>query len=230
VAVADVPKPRGVDRLPVDDRGYPVPWFVSWFSEDGQELDPGHGKPEFRIASRRRLVTAVTLRRCWICGRPTGRDVAFVLGPISAITHATSEPPAHVACAEYAAQVCPFLTHPKARRRTAGMPDGTTDPPGLLRRNPGVALVWGARRSSWRIRHASPDGSLTFDIGPALAVRWFTGGRPSTRAEVQASIDEALPELEAQTHTIEDRLDLAKRLRDVAHLLPTSPEGATDVA
>jgi hypothetical protein len=32
--------PESVGRLPVDHRGYPVPWFVAWID----------GKPEFRCA------------------------------------------------------------------------------------------------------------------------------------------------------------------------------------
>ena len=34
------PMPSRIAALPVDERGYPVPWFVAWID----------GKPEFRCA------------------------------------------------------------------------------------------------------------------------------------------------------------------------------------
>lgn len=217
--IADVPRPRGVDRLPVDHRGYPVPWFAAWLDEDDNEVPPGQGEPEFRVVGSDRLYRALTLARCWICGLPTARDVAFVAGPMCAINRTSAEPPSHVECADYAARVCPFLTHPKATRREANMPAGE-DPPGImLRRNPGVALVWITRRNAWRLRRTG-DGGVLCDIGEPTETRWYHAGQPATRAQVDASIEEGLPELEKHVRGTNERLELARLIHRASRHLP----------
>ena len=62
-AIADIPIPLSMQALPIDRRGFPVPWFVSW--EDGE--------PDFRVIGRGKIVQAVKQRRCWVCGGKLGR-------------------------------------------------------------------------------------------------------------------------------------------------------------
>src|SRR5688500_69447 len=106
------PIPSAIAKLTRDERGYPVPWFVSW-------LD---GKPEFRVADASKFRLALRERRCWVCGERTKRrkdnwpDLTFVLGPMCTITRTTAEPPCHFECAEFSAMACPFLSMPKAKR------------------------------------------------------------------------------------------------------------------
>ena len=50
--------PDRMKLLPIDDRGYPVPWFVDWID----------GKPEFRAMDPTKWRRAVTEQRCWTCG------------------------------------------------------------------------------------------------------------------------------------------------------------------
>lgn len=172
-------------RRPVDHRGYPVPWFVSWID----------GEPDFRVVDPEKIVRALRLGLCWVCGETIGsRRVAFTIGPMCAVNRTSGEPPAHVDCADYSARACPFLSRPHAKRRTNDLPEDGAFHPAALQRNPGVALVWITRR--WTA-FRSPVGGILFDVGEPTETRWYAEGRPATRAEVEASIDSGLPLLES---------------------------------
>jgi hypothetical protein len=67
--------PSRMLRLPVDPRGYVVPWFVDWKD----------GKPEFRAMSLEKWKRAVKEKRCWVCGGRMGRFMTFVAGPMCGI-------------------------------------------------------------------------------------------------------------------------------------------------
>lgn len=171
--------PARVAALPVNEAGYPIPWFVA-------EID---GVPDFRVISPGKIAKAHRDRRCFICGvRITGPTFAFVVGPMCAVNRVSVEPPSHRECAKYAAMACPFLVNPKKRRRKSGM-EGTYDPGGImLDRNPGVALVWITR--SYAVEHAR---GVIFRMGPASRALWFCEGREATRGEVDHSIETGLP-------------------------------------
>lgn len=177
--------PRTMRSLPVNERGYPVPWFVAWKD----------GKPEFRAMDYKKLVAAVNDRLCWVCGGKLGVNLSFVIGPMCGINRNTAEPPCHHDCAIWSAINCPFLSNPTMSRReddqinnqnfrekTAGI--GIT-------RNPGVALVWNCRGYEVTVYDSSP----LFTIGEPQSVEWFCEGRQATREEVQYSIDTGLPTL-----------------------------------
>jgi hypothetical protein len=208
--------PDRVARLPLDDRGYPVPWFVQWLDAQDREAPPGQGRPEFRIMDATKLRVAIRERRCWVCGDVLGRHLAFVIGPMCALNRISAEPPNHRDCAEYAAKACPFLARPHARRRDAGLPASVVDDrvqtaalgpiadiPGIsgatsggfsVRRNPGVALVWITR--SYELQ-TDGRGGVLFQVGDPELTLWFAEGRPATRAEVLHSIDTGMPTLRA---------------------------------
>src|SRR5437764_29347 len=95
--------PSRLKLLPVDERGFPVPWFVAWID----------GKPDFRVVDQRKMAIAVSEKRCWVCGDFLGRYMAFVIGPMCAVNRVSSEPPSHRECAEFSVRACPFLTKPK---------------------------------------------------------------------------------------------------------------------
>jgi hypothetical protein len=217
-SLTKIPMPGRIARRPLDPRGFPVPWFVIWLDAQDQPCPAGTGRPEFRVMDHNKLVLAVRDHRCWICGEKTGANVAFVIGPMCALNRISSEPPSHVDCAEYAAIACPFLALPKMRRREVGLPDDVVaskaeddaklpeimQVPGIsgatvggfaVTRNPGVALVWVVKATSWR-RARDGRGGLLFDVGDPLRVSWWCEGRPATRAEVLHSIDTGLPFLE----------------------------------
>lgn len=178
------PLPAQMARLPIDERGYPVPYFVAWVD----------GKPDFRIADAAKMDMAVRFNRCWLCGEPLGVYRAFVIGPMCAINRVSSEPPSHVNCALFAVQACPFLTLPKAARREAHMPDGTRDPAGVfLKRNPGVSLLWVTRH--YRPTPGPGGSGMLFRLGEPQTTLWYAQGRPATREEALASIESGLPAL-----------------------------------
>src|SRR5690606_32990139 len=112
----DVPRPEQIQALPVDERGYPVPWFVAKVN----------GRWDFRVMADGKIGRATRNGVCWICGRPglTGREAVFVIGPMCVVNRVSAEPPAHRECAEYAAQACPFLSQPRMRRNERNMPAG----------------------------------------------------------------------------------------------------------
>src|SRR6266568_1205683 len=182
--------PPGVKALPIDDRGYPVPWFVQWFLPDGTAAEPGVGKPDFRVADGRKRNAAVRLKLCWICGQPLGKRFAFVIGPMCAVNRVAGDPPMHVGCAEFSAIACPFLSRPSAERRDAKLPEGGTIPGFGIMRNPGVALVWITDRYA---PFNDAKGSFLLRIGGPIGLLWYAEGRQATRAEILASIDSGLP-------------------------------------
>jgi hypothetical protein len=92
--------PPPLRHLPLNIRGYPVPWFAVHL-EQVSISDP---------AKRRR---AIAERLFGICGRPLGhRRLCFVLGPARAVTRVVQEPPSHPGCAWFAVKTCPFMRAP----------------------------------------------------------------------------------------------------------------------
>jgi hypothetical protein len=214
--------PWNMRRLPIDERGYPTPWFVQWFLADGTASEPGIGKPDFRIADSYKREAAVKHKLCWVCGKKLGNRFAFVIGPMCAVNRVAGDPPAHTACAIYSATVCPFLARPKAERREAGKPAAAADAeiPGLgLMRNPGVALVWITDKYD-----VVPDqkGGFILHIGHPRGTMWFAEGRQATRAEVLASIESGLPLLQqmAKEESPDAEAQLAAQATRALELVP----------
>lgn len=199
--------PVRIARLKIDERGYPVPWFVAWVD----------GKPDFRIADGDKIYTAVRFKRCWICGEPLGRYLAFVVGPMCTVNRISSEPPSHTECATFAVKACPFLVLPKATRRDANLPEDHKDPPGVfISRNPAVTAIWITH--SFKPRHV--DGGVLFSMGDPSAVLWFTKGRRATHAEALASFDSSLPALREIAGAEGASADLERYIEAALPLLP----------
>lgn len=202
--------PSRIASLPVDGRGYPVPWFVAWID----------GVPDFRVIGPGKVERAVRLRACWICGQTLGSFQAFVVGSMCAVNRVSAEPPSHRECAIYAATHCPFLTKPRMRRRDSRLPEGTGLMPGIaIPRNPGVALVWITRRYE---RFLASTGPL-FDVGNPTEVLWYAEGRLATRSEVWASIESGLPILaaEAEAEGPDAVAELGRLVERAMPFLPT---------
>jgi hypothetical protein len=184
--------PARMLRLPVDARGYPVPYFVSWLDGSGVPTKRGQGTPDFRVVNPETIVQCHTDGRCWVCGQPMGSYKAFVIGPMNVLSRTSSEPPSHGDCADFSARACPFLIHPREKRRDNRMPDVWHKPPGeVIPCNPRLAIVWTVKR----YQLVQVNGRIVFDIGTPEHVKWYTEGRLATRAEVLASIGSGLPTL-----------------------------------
>ncbi len=196
----DVPLPMRMRGLPRDHRGFVVPYFVAWLDEQQNEVAPPNGTPDFRILSPERMKRCVRDRRCWLCGQPMGSLMAFVIGPMCAVSRTTMEPPGHYECARYGVEVCPFLSRPKMRRNDSNMPPGHWAPGVTIDRNPGVMAIWVTK--SYKFFKVDGEGGSTpgmlITVGNPERVEWYREGRPATRAEVDASIESGLPILRAQ--------------------------------
>jgi hypothetical protein len=203
------PMPAQMRRLPVD-RGFPVPWFVPWFDEEGNQTPAGTGKPDFRVGTQDAMDTAILGRLCWICGLPLAVNLSFVIGPMCAVNRVSSEPPSHFECADFAARACPFLSNPSAHRRERNMPEESIKPAGfMIERNPGVTLVWTTRE----YRLIRVDTGVLFDVGRPAFLRWYRESRRATRAEIMESIDSGVPILLAQAE--KDGPEAVLQLKDM---------------
>lgn len=174
------PIPEGIARLPLDDRGYPVPWFVAWID----------GKPDFRVADQKKQHLCIVKKLCWVCGDPLKESAAFVIGPMCVINRVSAEPPSHIECAHWSARACPFLTLPSAKRREVNLPDIVVNPAGtMIRRNPGCCVVW----QSGDYSRKRANGGYLWDVGTPRVLTWYAEGQLATRGQVLESIESGLP-------------------------------------
>lgn len=189
------PMPPRIAALPRDVRGYPIPWFVH-VGEDGT--------PDFRVIGRDRhgrgkVGVAHAEQRCWVCGQPRGRNLAFLIGPMCAISRTTAEPPSHLDCAVFAAKVCPFMARPVMHRQEHKLPDDIQTAGMAIKRNPGIGCVW-VTRSYRPFRSETVVGGTSgvlFRVGDPETVLWFREGEPAEPAAVWESIRTGLPALAA---------------------------------
>ncbi|HEV8502512.1 MAG TPA: hypothetical protein VGR63_13105 [Casimicrobiaceae bacterium] len=184
--------PPRIAKLPIDSRGWPVPWFVDWITNaDGVAV------PDHRTMDPRKFYRAIKDRLCWVCGEPLGRWLAFPIGPMCTITRTTPEPPSHRECVEWSVQHCPFLSNPEMVRRHEHLPTDAMPPPGLgLKRNPGVMCEWITRTyETFRVPSSSGNLKHLITVGEPTEVRWWREGRTATRAEVEESVTSGLPNL-----------------------------------
>lgn len=199
--------PPEMRALPIDERGYPVPFFVAWVD----------GRPDFRVSDPAKMEKAIRFSRCWLCGGALGKYRAFVIGPMCAVNRVSSEPPSHLNCAMFAVKACPFLTMPKAHRRESHMPEGVTDPAGIfIKRNPGVSLIWVCR--DYRITRAV-DGIL-FRLGDPESTLWYAHGRRATREEARDAVESGIPTLREVAAAENALPELERMIAAVEPLLP----------
>jgi hypothetical protein len=179
------PLPSRMKNLPVDERGYVVPWFVDWID----------GKPEFRAMDPNKWIQAVKFKKCWVCGERLGRWMTFVAGPMCGINRTSSEPPCHLECAEWSARNCPFLNNPDSIRRVDEQIHGESPCVGgtALRRNPGVTMLWTCL--DYSVFDDGSGGKL-IQMGEPAKVEWYACGKLATREQVMRSIESGLPALE----------------------------------
>ena len=177
--------PATMRGLTLDERGFPVPWFVPWVDDKPVFPAQGHGRAD--LAWLKGL--------CWVCGKPLGRLSAYVIGPMCAVNRTSSEPPSHLECARFSARNCPFLANPRMRR---SMPfceaEGRVAGEGI-ERNPGVTLLWIVKTRRKGERWFAGNGYL-FELGPRHSHEWYAQGRAATHDEVMTSITTGLPLLE----------------------------------
>jgi hypothetical protein len=178
--------PPQIAGLPVEERGFPVPFFVPTVN----------GKPEFRAVAPERVALADRKGLCWICGKRLNGLLCFTVGPMCCVNRVSSEPPAHPDCAAFAVVACPFLSRPGAKRRPVGDEFEHQGAPGvMLAHNPGMIARWHTRSYRSERQGSGPRAGLLFRMGPPVKVLWSTEGRDADRAEVLAAIERGLPAL-----------------------------------
>ncbi|HEY1492769.1 MAG TPA: hypothetical protein VGF35_09090 [Steroidobacteraceae bacterium] len=216
--------PARIARLPLDPRGYPIPWFVG-------ELN---GVRDFRTMDATKWRRAVKERRCWICGDPLGAYLTFVVGPMCGVNRTSSEPPNHHECARWAVRNCPFLTRPQmVRREDEATEQANAENHGAgigLPRNPGVTLLWTTR--DYRLFNDG-RGKPLIRLGDARELEWFAEGRAATRAEVAASVAGGVPSLMAMAEA-QDQAEGAGAVKELTRMLdayigsyPPAPDAGT---
>lgn len=207
-AIKDIPLPARMARRPVNDRGFPVPWFVSFRDGDWDfvNLDP------------EKLAIAYRQETCWLCGDKLGQFKSFCIGPMCSINRVTSEPAQHKECSEYAVKACPFLARPGAKRNThATLAPGNI--PGIhLDHNPGACLIWTTKF----YKPVRVNGGVLFELGDPVEVSWWAHGRTATRSEIDAAIAKGMPLLRraAAMQGYESMMELERYLQRAEKLLP----------
>jgi len=202
LSIAHIPLPTRMLKLPVDQRGYPVPWFVIWID----------GKPDHRVVDMEKVRRAILEKRCFTCGEKLGKYLTFNVGPVSLLSTISAEPPSHLECIEYAMQACPFLSRPYAHRRVTGLPEGTVDVEGMLEHHPIVMTAYTTQ--GYQTRNANPG--ILFKLLPPTSVVWWCEGRKATREECEAGIKLALTKIRS---SINDAF-LATALTRIRQWLP----------
>jgi hypothetical protein len=204
-AIRDIPMPIRLRHRPVSATGFPVPWFVQWID----------GAPDFRVLDAGKLRRAMRLDLCWLCGQTLGRFKCFVAGPMCAVNRTSAEPPSHRDCAEYALQACPFLAKPRMRRNEIDLPPDHIEPGGvMLKRNPGVALLWITH--DYRVIRTATAPLIR--MGEPVEIVAYAEGRLATRAELDESIMSGLPLLARECGGEDEQRALAAAVERTAQL------------
>lgn len=100
--------PKELSHLKIDERGYPIPYFVS-------EIN---GKPEFRFIRSERIEMIIERKVCHICGKNLPTDyVYFISGPMGLQNRISTDAAMHHVCAEFSLFACPHIYLQKSERR-----------------------------------------------------------------------------------------------------------------
>jgi hypothetical protein len=198
------PLPRRMSHLPIDKRGYVIPFFVDYIN----------GEPEFRAMNRQKYVQCIRQKLCWVCGTKLETRFAFVAGPMCGINQTSAEPPSHIECARWSARNCPFLSNPDMVRREDDLINNaaTRDmAPGIaITRNPGAIGVFICREYEM---FNDGNGKFLITMGRFHEVEWYCCGRRATLAEIEESIDNGIGTLQAIARTQEGGIEELARAR-----------------
>ncbi len=201
------PMPSRLTSLPLDHRGYPVPWFVTERTPDGRH--------DFVRIQAARADEAMKGRLCWVSGHPLGRNVAFVVGPMCIINRVSGDPPVIPEIADWSVQACPFLSRPLAKRPTERLEGHTT--PGIMDPgNPGICAVWVTR--DWQRTR-----DRLFRFGEPERVTWWHKGAPCDPATAARGFEKSARTLEemAEAEGAEAMAAIARLKAHARQYLPT---------
>jgi SEC-C motif len=186
-----VPRPRHLDHLLDDGRGYPV------ISTIGRDEDHA----SFGSVNERRKLALATFDWCAVCGLPFGRATRWQMipGPTPTLTDDQlhkgvffNEAPVHEICVVYAAHLCPHLSSPGHRmgdEYRAGQ-----------RRNDTIRMAGFARTAGVQaFRSGLQQETYVLHFQLADVIDEFSYSRPDELADRYGALlaSEELPELTA---------------------------------
>lgn len=119
--------PEALAHLKIDERGYPIPFFVS----------RPNGKPDFRLLDATKYDLCITKKLCAICGKKVHPgSYYFISGPIGLQNKTCTDSAMHRVCAEFSLKVCPHMYFEKAEYRDGGAKDLVPENPFHLQTKP----------------------------------------------------------------------------------------------
>jgi hypothetical protein len=122
------------------------------------------GSADFVAVQALRVRRCLTKKLCGICGRKLGVTSAFVGGPISAATHAYSNPPFHPECARAAMRLCPYILIGRHKRAQGDRAAHAATPAGMELAKPEHYIMGLAATSQTKFRVIMD--TPTFVAGP----------------------------------------------------------------
>ena len=131
-------RPGFLKHLPVDKRGFPVPWVSDWTGSKDPDLHgrpgfaqadlwavgcpwptvtvleprgkPGTGAPMLAVLHPSRQRTCMLDRKCQVCGkRVNATEKAYLAGGAALVAEGFREPPMHLRCAVFSLFACPGI-------------------------------------------------------------------------------------------------------------------------
>lgn len=100
--------PPELEHLPIDERGYPIPFFVGKIN----------GKINFKYQDRKKMEACIQHRWCPICAKRLDKVFSYVItGPRGLKNRVVSDAPMHRLCAEFTLQACPHIHFQKSERK-----------------------------------------------------------------------------------------------------------------
>lgn len=139
-----------MSKLPLDSRGYPIPYFVPIVD----------GKPEFRYQDWKKRKACLDHSLCSVCGnRLHAKSFWFITGPFGLHNRVVSDAPMHEECARYSINVCPHLIFYKAERRSE---DSPTNNPNIIAGKPNELFLIKADKYGTEVT----DGHLYINFRP----------------------------------------------------------------
>lgn len=136
--------PDFLSHLPVDSRGYPVPYFI--IVKDGV--------PNFKFVDNDKRKDAFDRKICGICGKKLDKkEFWFVGGPLMLKNRVATDIHMHGKCAKASLSLCPYLHHQKADRVSTGDEPGVIKTPHIVPDKPSIVYLVMADHVEW-IRHS----------------------------------------------------------------------------
>ena len=168
--------PDYLKHLPVDSRGYPVPYII--FIDD-------QGKPNFRVNNFAKVKECIFYKKCQICGKPLNSDIWFIGGQLSCFHKNGSfiDPPVHHDCGRFALQVCPYMVNssyqsPKPPKLKAE--DAKTWDPGQETKR--LTIFCFVQTKDYACTVYSPTEIYLHPVKPFLTVQYWYEGKQIERS------------------------------------------------